>query len=411
MVNKKTVCIFGACNSGKSSLFNEILGTKTAIVSDVHGTTTDPVIKSMELLPHGPIMLIDTPGIDDGTDLSELRVKKTKEMINRADLAIYTIDSASFDFMDKGFLNKGGFLKDKDFLFYKAEFEKRNTPYIVVVTKMDKKTEINKKAAEGYKSNKNSENGEGGFISISVKDKSSIDNFKKHLSDELDKIIDNEERLLEGILGKGGHVLLVISIDSETPKGRLILPQVQFLRECMDQDILCTLSTVETLADVFNSNFDLVVTDSQLFAEVEKIVPPDMPLTSFSVLLARQKGDLDRLMQGIGAIRDLKDNDKILVSEVCTHNTSHEDIGRVKIPAMLAKKTGKQLVFEFTSGRDFPENLKQYALVVHCGGCMVSKKEIQNRMVCIEDVPTTNYGLCIAYCTGILERSVEFVKQ
>lgn len=384
--NKLTVCIFGCCNSGKSSLFNAVTGTNTAIVSELPGTTTDPVIKSIELLPHGPIVIIDTAGINDDGVLGNERIRKTKAMINRADFAIYVSEQGDID--------------TEDFEYFKAEFKRKSTPHIAVITKSDL-TQYNDSDEKSIES----------WLKVSIYDKDSIEMLKKRISDELDKINQEKPGMLQGLLKPKSVVILVIPVDSEAPKGRIILPQSQLIRECLDNDIRCNVTTVDSLKDAIEDSkkVDLVVTDSQAFKEVAGITPQDIPLTSFSILMARQKGDLNKLVNGVDVIEKLKDGDKILIAETCTHTTGHEDIGKVKIPMLLKKTTGKALEFLFVSGRDYPEDLSGFALIVHCGGCMITRKEMSNRILEAEQsgVPVTNYGIILAYCNGILERSIK----
>lgn len=386
--NKLTVCIFGRCNSGKSALFNAITGTDAAIVSEVPGTTTDPVIKSMELLPHGPVVLIDTAGINDDGVLGGERIKKTRAMLNRADFALYATDQHT---------------DTADFLYLKDEFQKKKIPYIIVYTKSDlpdaaQTTDLNPDA-----------------ISVCVSDQASIDRLKRRMADALDSISRSrvQQGLLQGLLPPKSAVVLVIPIDSEAPKGRLILPQAQLIRECLDRDIRCTVTTPVSFKDVLadTSKIDLVITDAQAFKEVAAVVPPDIPLTSFSMLMARRKGDIAELIRGTRAIQRLRDHDKILIAETCVHSTGHEDIGKVKIPALLKTATGKALDFHFISGRDYPDNLDEFALIVHCGGCMITEKEMTNRIAdaVAARTPITNYGMVLAYCNGILERSIAFI--
>ncbi len=392
--NRTTIGIFGNTNSGKSSIFNGLTNTDISIVSNIKGTTTDPVIKLMELIPAGPITLIDTAGLNDETILGDERVKKTLKSLNRIDYGIYVIDSCNFNEKEQ-----------KDFEKFKINFTKKNIPYTLVFNKIDLCEENTLKNLKNQFSNSY-------FISCNSQEK--VDDFKKFLANEILKFQKEEVSLLKGLVPEFSNILLVAPQDSEAPKGRLILPQAQLIRDCLDNNLLCSVCTLDTLKETIENSkeISLCVTDSQAFKEVESILPSEIPLTSFSILFARQKGDIDALINGIKKIKDLQDGDKILMAEVCTHNISHEDIGRVKIPKALKNKTGKNLEFIYATGRDYPENLEQFALVVHCGGCMITPKEMNNRISFSQEkgVPITNYGTLLAYCKGILDRAVEPVK-
>ncbi len=392
--NRTTVGIFGNTNSGKSSLFNGITNTDISIVSDINGTTTDPVIKLMELIPAGPITLIDTAGLNDTTILGNERVKKTLKSLNRIDYGIYVIDLSTYSEKET-----------KDFEDFKKRFDEKKIPYTLVFNKVDLlESDLLEKTKKDFLN----------AYFITCKSSKEIDEFKKYLADELVKNQNIEKSLLKDLLPKNSNVILVAPQDSEAPKGRLILPQAQIIRDCLDNDILCSVCTVETLQQTINNSkkIDLCITDSQAFKEVETILDDNIPLTSFSILFARQKGDINILVQGVEQINNLKDGDKILMAEVCTHNISHEDIGRVKIPNALKKKTGKNLEFVYSTGRDYPNDLADYSLVVHCGGCMITPKEMNNRIsLSIENgVPITNYGTLLAFCNGILEKSIAIIK-
>ncbi len=393
--NRTTVGIFGNTNSGKSSLFNGITNTDISIISNVKGTTTDPVIKLMELIPAGPITLIDTAGLNDETILGDARVKKTLKSLNRIDYGIYVIDINNFNEEEA-----------KDFEKFKINFTNKKVPFTLIFNKTDL---CNDEVLKGYKKQYKD------AYFISSINKSQLDDFKTYLANELIKYQKEEISLLGGLVEPYSNVLLVAPQDSEAPKGRLILPQAQLIRDCLDNKILCTVCTLENLEETIDNckSIALCVTDSQAFKEVEEILPKDIPLTSFSILFARQKGNIDTLIEGIEKISLLKDGDKILMAEVCTHNISHEDIGRVKIPKALQNKTGKKLEFVYATGRDYPENLNEYALVVHCGGCMITPKEMNNRInfSVVQGVPITNYGTLLAYCIGILDRSIKPLKN
>ncbi|MGL6099025.1 MAG: [FeFe] hydrogenase H-cluster maturation GTPase HydF [Fusobacteriaceae bacterium] len=389
--NRKHVGIFGKTNSGKSSLLNAITEQELAIVSDIKGTTTDSVVKAMELIPYGPVLFIDTAGLDDEGMLGEMRVEKALSEIKRCDLALFLISADNLDFD-----------------FYKKQvktFKKYNLPHLLIISKMEF-------LADSQRLNIEKIYPEANFIS--AHNWNSIIELKDNLIKSLEKEQDDPS-LLGDILDYGSTVVMVVPIDSEAPKGRLILPQVQLLRDCLDNGIKSYVvrdTELETaLQDL--KNIDLIVTDSQAFKEVDSLVAGKYPLTGFSILFARQKGDLDSLVLGAKKVDTLLDGASILIAETCTHNTSHEDIGRVKIPNLLRKKTGKNFNFHFKMGRDFPENLNQYDLVIHCGGCMINRKNMQNRIDEVQEknVPITNYGLLIAYLNGILDRSIEIFQK
>lgn len=388
--NRTNIVIIGDTNVGKSSLLNSITEQEISIVSDVKGTTTDSVKKAMEFIPFGPVLFIDTAGFNDLTELGKLRIKKTINEIKKADFAIYVIDGNNFEISD--------FEKNISVL------KKYSVPYIIAINKEDllqesQKNEIKSKVKECY--------------FISTKNRESILNFKEELIKKLN-ILDEEPSLLKGIIDYGEKILLVIPIDSEAPKGRLILPQVQIIRDALDngiQVLMCRDSELDKTLEE-NKNINLVITDSQIFKKVDEILKNEIPLTSFSILFARQKGDLEKLIKGIEKIKSLKNGDKILISETCTHNTSHEDIGRVKIPKLLQKKLNKKFDFTFLAGKDFPEDLKEFSLVIHCGGCMITKKNMENRInYCNKNgVEITNYGLVLAYLNGILEKAIKSIS-
>lgn len=385
--NRKHIGIYGNTNSGKSSLMNKILGQDISLVSNVEGTTTDPVQKAMELIPFGPVLLIDTAGLEDKTELGEIRVKKSFEFLKRLDFAIYVVDGKNLDI--------------DTYKKWKREANKYNINYIVVVNKLDRlnNDEIN-----------NINNIFDNPLFISAKKNENIDKLKDELIKYLEQ--DEEDKPIVGdLLPYGSNVVLVVPIDSEAPKGRIILPQVQVIRDCLDHGIKTYVVRDTELEEALKEikNVDLVITDSQAFKEVDKIVPKEINLTSFSILFARQKGDLNDFLEGANKLKDLKPGDKILICESCTHNISHEDIGRVKIPRMLNKIAGGELNLEYKVGYDFDEDVEKYDMVIHCGACMVNRKSVINKInLCKEkNVPITNYGLVIAYFTGILDRSIE----
>ena len=387
---RKHIGIFGDTNSGKSQLFNKIINQDLAVVSDKEGTTTDPVKKAMELIGFGPVVFVDTAGTNDFTELGNLRNKKTFDVLTEVDYALIICDFKKYN---KVTLDK-----------IKETLSKNNTPYTIVISKEDTLNDEEKENAK--KEFKDA-------IFVSSFDEVSIDKLKEHLILKLKKE-EEEQGLLNGICKAGDDVVLVVPSDSEAPKGRLILPQVQTIRDCLDNNIYCHITNEENLSKLLLDlkKVDLVITDSQAFKNVNEIVPKNIRLTSFSMLLARQKGDFKTLYEGALFIERLKNNDKILISEVCTHNTSHEDIARVKIPNLLKKVTGLNLEFEFTSGQDFPENLNDYSLIIHCGGCMITKKAMGKRLGKIKEknIPVTNFGVALSYLTGAYERQ-EFLKN
>lgn len=385
--NRFQIGIFGKTNSGKSSLLNKIVGQDISIVSNVSGTTTDSVKKAMEFLPFGPVLFIDTAGLDDKSELGKIRVKKALNELKKVDFALFVMDS-----------------KNIDMAFYRDQiikFKQYNIPYILVLSKSellsnDEKNTIEKIFPTG--------------IFVTVENEKSILNLKDRMLLEFSKEKE-EPKLIGDLLPYNSKVIMVVPVDSEAPKGRLILPQVQILRECLDSGIKSYVVRDTELSSALDdiTNVDLVITDSQAFKEVEKIVGGRAKLTSFSILFARQKGDLDTMVKGVKTLSKLNHGDKILIAETCTHNTSHEDIGRVKIPKLIKKYTGKEVEFDFKFGSDFPEDLKEYALVIHCGACMLNKKNMQIRIdeSLESNVPITNYGLVIAEVNGILNSAIK----
>ena len=388
--NRKHIVIYGKTNAGKSSLINRLVGQDVALVSKEAGTTTDPVFKAMELIPIGPVLFIDSAGINDKTSLGDLRVSKTLELLKRTDLAIYLIDGED---IDKNSLN--------DMIL---QFKKFNIPYIVVINKCDN---LNKEKLEELKN----EFKDGIFIS--AYNNSGIDKLKEKLIDML-KEQEEDISLVGDLLPYGSRVVMVVPVDSEAPKGRLILPQVQCIRDCLDHGIKSYVVRDTELKEALEEikDVDLVITDSQAFKKVDEIVPKNIKLTSFSMLFARQKGDINEFLKGVEAVRNLKPKDKILISESCTHNTSHEDIGRVKIPKLLSKYVKGELDITFKVGHEFPENIEDYKLVIHCGACMVNRKTVVNRIeLCKEkEVPITNYGVILSFLTNTLDRSKVIFK-
>lgn len=372
---------FGRRNAGKSSLVNAVTGQELAVVSDVKGTTTDPVYKAMELLPLGPVEIIDTPGFDDEGALGELRVKKTRQILAKTDIAVLVVDgSAGLSDCDRELIQL---------------FCERELPYIIAYNKSDLT------GAEIASDNE---------ISVSAAEKKNIFELKEMIG-RLAKSAVNERRIIGDLISAGDIVVLVTPIDGSAPKGRMILPQVQTLRDILDADAIPVFAKEGQLADAIAGLAKppkMVVTDSQVFGMVSRIVPEDVPLTSFSILMARYKGFLDAAVRGAARIRELRDGDTVLISEGCTHHRQCGDIGSVKLPALLKKYTGKSLNIELSSGRDFPEELSRYALVIHCGGCMLNEREMLHRRNTaeVQGVPFTNYGTAIACMNGILRRSL-----
>lgn len=388
--NRKHIGIYGNTNSGKSSLMNKILGQEISLVSSVEGTTTDPVQKAMELIPFGPVLLIDTAGLEDKSELGKMRIKKSYDYLKRLDFAMYVVDGKNPDI--------------STYKTWKREANKYNIPHIVVVNKLDKL-----KNNEIDNINKEFKNP----VYVSAKENTNIDSLKETIIKNLE--IEEEDRPIVGdLLDYGSKVVLVVPIDSEAPKGRIILPQVQVIRDCLDHGIKTYVVRDTELEDALDEvkDIDLVITDSQAFKEVDAMIPKDIKLTSFSILFARQKGELKDFINGARKLKDLKPGQKVLMCESCTHNISHEDIGRVKIPKILEKIAGGKLDFNFKVGYDFTNDIENYDLVIHCGACMVNRKSVINKInLCKEkNIPITNYGLVIAYFTGILDRSIEIFK-
>lgn len=377
---------FGCRNAGKSSLVNAVTNQEMAVVSPVKGTTTDPVTKAMELLPLGPVLIIDTPGIDDEGGLGEQRVKRTKQILNRIDCAVLVVDSVA-----------GKTKADEELLNL---FQEKQIPFLVAYNKSD----LQMPALSG----KNE-------VAVSALQKTGIEELKERIA-ALGKENQKERMLVKDLVKAEDLVVLVTPIDSSAPKGRLILPQQQTIRDLLEADAIPVVTKENTLKTTLESLAKrpaLVITDSQAFAQVSKDTPLDIPLTSFSILMARYKGFLEGAVQGVAAIETLQDGDKVLICEGCTHHRQCEDIGTVKIPRWLRQHTGKELELVHTSGKDFPEDLLPYRLVIHCGGCMLNEREVAYRQKCAADagIPFTNYGIAIAYMTGILKRSIEIFPK
>ena len=385
--------IFGKTNVGKSSFLNRIASQNISIVSEIAGTTTDIVEKSMELLPVGPVRFLDTAGIDDETELGAKRLEKTMSVINRTDVAVILCDFNGIDDYEKELIKK---------------FKELKIPYLVVVNKIDEKPLSDDKYNEILEQVQN----EKLILKTSVKtDKDIVFRFKDALVKLLPDDFVNSPKIAGDLVPPKSTVILVIPIDKEAPKGRIILPQVQTLRDLLDSDSMTYVVKETELKDALDNLKtppSLVITDSQAFKKVAEIVPENIPLTSFSILFARLKGDLQAFTDGAKAIENLKDGDKILILESCTHHAIEDDIGRVKIPNWLKQKTGKNLIIENYAGHDFPD-ISDYALVIHCGACMTNRREVLSRILIAQkkNIPITNYGIVISYCLGILPRAVK----
>jgi [FeFe] hydrogenase H-cluster maturation GTPase HydF len=372
---------FGRRNAGKSSIVNAVTGQELSVVSETRGTTTDPVSKAMELLPMGPVTIIDTPGFDDEGALGEKRVQRTRQVLNRTDVAVLVVDGrAGLQECDRQLIDL---------------FRQKNIPYVVAWNKSDLagSAECPPEA-----------------LRVSAKTGENIFALKEKIA-HLGNTEDPKLQLVGDLIAPGQLAVLVIPIDKAAPKGRLILPQQQVLRDILDADGEAICVKEDRLTDTLNKLKEkpaVVITDSQVFDTVAAQVPMDIPLTSFSILMARKKGLLEEAVRGAAAIDGLKDGDKVLISEGCTHHRQCDDIGTVKIPRWLGNCTRKQLIIATSSGKSFPEDLSEYKLVIHCGGCMLSEREVRYRMKCAQDqnIPITNYGIAIAYMKGILRRSI-----
>lgn len=373
---------FGLRNAGKSSVVNAVTGQELSLVSDVKGTTTDPVKKAMELLPLGPVVIIDTPGIDDVGELGEMRVKKARQVLNLTDIAVLVTEAdGELEIAEKELVEL---------------FKDKKIPYIIAYNKSDLRENVPE----------NTENS----IFVSAKENRNIYELKEMIG-KLVKQEENSKRLVGDIIEPYDLIVLVVPIDKAAPKGRLILPQQQTIRDILDSGAVSVVTRDSELTETLKSlgkKPKMVITDSQAFAKVAKETPEDIMLTSFSILFARYKGDLISAVKGAAALDNLKDGDKVLISEGCTHHRQCGDIGTQKLPALIKKHTGKNIEFEFTSGTQFPENLEGFALVIHCGGCMLNEREMKYRVKQTLDcgVPITNYGTAIAHMNGILKRSL-----
>lgn len=373
---------FGKRNAGKSSVVNAVTGQESAVVSDILGTTTDPVFKAMELLPLGPVMIIDTPGFDDEGSLGEQRVKKTRQVLNKTDIAVLIVDA-----------QQGLSQTDSQLI---SIFKEKGLPFIIAYNKVDLLD-----SRELLKDNE---------IYISAKNGTNIYELKEKIG-SLSAFHSSNKRLVGDLLNAGDLAVLVVPIDSSAPKGRLILPQQQAIRDILEAGAISVVTRdtelKQTLAGL-NKKPAIVITDSQAFKQVSRDVPEDVKLTSFSILMARYKGFLDGAVRGAKEIDSIENGDRVLISEGCTHHRQCEDIGTVKLPKWLEGYTGKHFDFSFSSGTEFPEDLSKYRLIIHCGGCMLNDREMRYRMKCAEDqgIAFTNYGTAIAFMNGILKRSL-----
>ena len=374
---------FGLRNAGKSSVVNAVTGQELAVVSDVKGTTTDPVKKTMELLPLGPVVIIDTPGIDDEGALGEKRVEKTYEILTKTDVAVLVVDAL-----------RGKQKQDTELI---ETFEKRGLPYVVVFNKSD--------LIESVSTTSENE------IYVSAQNGTNINELKEKIGN-LAKNKSKPKYIISDLLSQGDLVVLVIPVDESAPKGRLILPQQMTMRDILDKNctvVACQDTELKDTLSALSRKPKLVITDSQAFGKVSKIVPEDIRLTSFSILMARYKGDLEMLVEGAVKLKEIKDGDKVLISEGCTHHRQCNDIGTVKIPGWIRDFTKSEPNFVFTSGGEFPKDLSEISLIVHCGGCMLNEKEMKHRLSVSKEqgVPVVNYGVAIAQMHGILKRSLE----
>lgn len=393
IANRKTIVLVGNRNSGKSSLFNLILGQDMSIVSDYAGTTTDPVGRNMELIGYGPVRIIDTAGLDDLGELGQMRVRKTQLEIGEADLVVHVFNA--------------GQENRQDLLDARDRYKKLNKKAIYIFNKCD--------AIEDIQAYKNAVKPGQDCIFTSVKlgaDHDLKDMVCKFIAENISGL-EEDRGLLEGLARPGDTVVLVVPIDSEAPKGRLILPQVQMVRACLDEGVISIVvkdTELEAALDKFQ-DIDLVVTDSKIFDRVAGILDKsgkDIDLTSFSIVFARQKGDIDIFLEGAAYLDRLKDGDRVLIAESCTHTTSHEDIGTVLIPNLIRKKTGKDLDFEFSQGKLDETDLSRFALMIQCGGCMMTRNNMMNRIGLAgqSGIPITNYGVVLAYLKGVFDRAI-----
>lgn len=396
MSERVHIGFFGKRNAGKSSVMNAVTGQDLAVVSEVKGTTTDPVYKSMELLPLGPVVMMDTPGIDDEGELGELRVKKSYQVLNKTDAAVLVIDGLC-----------GASEEDAAML---EKIRKKQIPYTVVLNKQDLASEEIKEQTIQMLGI-----GREQLLSVSAADGTGINELKERIA-QTARQEESERRIIGDMISPSDFIVLVVPIDSAAPKGRLILPQQQTIRDILEADAVSVVIKEDRVRETIESlgkKPRLVITDSQAFETVAADTPEDILLTSFSILFARYKGNLEMAVKGVTALDRLENGDKILISEGCTHHRQCDDIGTVKIPRWIREYTGKEIQFETTSGTQFPDELGGYKMIVHCGGCMLNEREMKYRLSCAEDqdVPMTNYGILIAYMKGILKRSVELFPE
>ncbi len=384
---------FGRRNAGKSSLLNAVTGQELAVVSEVKGTTTDPVYKTMELLPLGPVMMVDTPGIDDEGELGKLRMKKSRQVLNKTDIAVLVIDGGTGE-------------TEQDRQMEKL-FREKQVPFVTVYHKVDLLTEVELQALRDFE--QTGKEHDHPVLFVSSKTRAGIWELKDCLASMNPET--EEKDLLEGLVKPGDLVVLVTPVDKAAPKGRLILPQQQTIRALLDYGCVCMVTRESELQETLRKigqKPSLVITDSQAFGMVSAIVPDDSLLTSFSILFARYKGNLKQVIEGVRMLNEIRDGDKILVSEGCTHHRQCNDIGTVKLPRWIQSYTGKKIEFSYTSGTGFEEDLTPYQLIVHCGACMLNEREMKYRLACARDqkVAMTNYGILIAHIHGILKRSL-----
>lgn len=413
------IAFFGRRNAGKSSLMNAVTGQELSVVSPVMGTTTDAVYKAMELLPLGPVVLIDTPGLDDAGELGAKRIRKTEQVMRKTDIAILVTDAREpLEEMEKELLSR---------------FEQKKIPCLLVRNKADLLVqkeadllaqnkeelpvmdEVELPAQDRAGSLQEISESDIDILWVSAKTGWYVNELKKHIA-SLRLKEEDEKPLVGDLISEKDTVVLVVPLDAGAPKGRLILPQQQVIRSVLEAgafSLVCRNTELEEALKKLASPPKLVITDSQVFEQVNRIVPKSVPLTSFSILMARYKGDLSLLTEGASAIEELKEGDKVLICEGCTHHRQCEDIGTVKIPGMIRRYTGTEPTFSFTSGTEFPTDVSSYKLVVHCGGCMLNRREMQYRLECCREqgVPVTNYGVLIAYVNGILERTLEGMRR
>lgn len=388
--NRIHIAFFGKRNAGKSSIINAFANQQVSIVSNIAGTTTDPVYKAMELFPIGPIMLIDTAGLDDEGYIGNLRIEKTKEIMDKTDIAVIVMDCKNKDFQYE--------------MYLKEELGKRKIPMVITLNKIDESDNLEEAISMAKEQLDNN------IVPISALQKENIDKLKEKIIEQIPS--NNETTLLEGIVEKKDLVLLITPQDLQAPKGRLILPQVQVLRGILDKGAMAMVLKDTELKEGLKNLYkkpDLVITDSQIFNKVKDMIPIDIKLTSFSILMARYKGDIKLLIEGAKSISSLNPGDNILISEACTHHPLKGDIAKEKIPKLLKKKIGGEINIDFSSGGDFTKNIEKYKLIIHCGGCMLNKKQMVNRLnkAREKNIPITNFGVVLAYLNGILDRVSE----